>query len=58
MQSLEELYRLARVPFLALAIVVSGCAQTATYNSSYIGTPNTPQADKLPGKVLPLSAEP
>lgn len=43
---------------LALAMVAAlatGCAQMATYNAGYHGSPATPAADKLPGKVLVLT---
>jgi hypothetical protein len=37
---------------LLMALLASGCAQMATYNAGYVGTPATPQDEKLAGKVL------
>lgn len=35
-----------------LAALLGGCAPIATYNAAYITPPSTPEAAKLPGKVL------
>ena len=47
---------LGRLPglagLLALALLLGGCAQTATYNAAYLVPPATPPADKLAGKAL------
>lgn len=55
MRPLKVLFRLARSTTLAVAILLSGCAQMATYNASYVGTPGTQHADKFPGKILILT---
>ena len=53
MTSILSLHRTARLASaLIVALMVSGCAQMATYNAAYIGTPATPTAEKLAGKVL------
>jgi hypothetical protein len=41
----------------AALLVLAGCAQVATYNASYHPSPVTAAADKLPGKVLVLTAK-
>lgn len=51
----SHLPRLGLMLFTAVAVLASGCAQMATYNASYHGSPNTQAADKLPGKVLVLT---
>jgi hypothetical protein len=52
MTSLVLVARRALVPVLAAALLFSGCAQMATYNAAYVGTPGTPAAEKLAGKAL------
>jgi hypothetical protein len=56
MTPLIRFTRLALAPVwaaaLAAVLLFSGCAQMATYNAAYVGTPATPAADKLPGKAL------
>jgi hypothetical protein len=52
MSQLSRFTRLALMPALAAALLFTGCAQMATYNAAYVGTPATPAADKLAGKAL------
>jgi hypothetical protein len=52
---ITRIARLSRAtlgPTLVAALALSGCAQMATYNAAYIGTPATPTAEKLAGKAL------
>lgn len=37
---------------ITMLVLVSGCAQKATYNPAYVGKPAIPDADKVAGKVL------
>lgn len=44
--------RLAALSALALAALLAGCAQTATYNAAYVSKPSYAEADRLAGRVL------
>lgn len=53
MNILNRVLRLSLLAFIAATAV--GCAQMATYNAGYHGSPSTSATDKLPGKVLILT---
>lgn len=44
--------RLAALSALALAALLAGCAQTATYNAAYVSKPSYAEAERLAGRVL------
>lgn len=49
--------RLGTLAALALAALLTGCAQTATYNAAYVNKPSFQETERLAGRVLVYTAK-